>query len=124
MDNLLDGEIHLSAGGLTRHCVINTELKFHQFYTRRPDGLGLMPISRDCEDDECVDGSAISPATVYNMCMFLGLIVFEDKHQVVYMTCTVVVDLFQRPLQYQSVYMEPECLQHCSMPPLAPAFVS
>ena len=61
MDNLLDGEIHLSAGGLTRHCVINTELKFHQF-TRRLDGLGSMPISRDCEDDECVDGSAISPA--------------------------------------------------------------
>ena len=23
-----------------------------------------MPTSHDCEDDECVDGSAISPATV------------------------------------------------------------
>ena len=24
-----------------------------------------MPTSHGCEDDECVDGSAISPATVY-----------------------------------------------------------
>ena len=64
--------------------MINTELKFHQS-TTTPDRVGLMPISRDCEDDECVDGSAISPATVYNMCMFLGLIVFEDEHQVVHM---------------------------------------
>ena len=24
-----------------------------------------MPTCHDCEDDECVDGSAISPATVY-----------------------------------------------------------
>ena len=43
-----------------------------------------MPTSHDCEDDECVDESAISPATVY-MCMFWGLIVFEDEHQVVHM---------------------------------------
>ena len=57
-------EIDLCAGGLTRHFVINTELKFHQF-TRRPDGVGLMPTSHDCEDDECVGGSAISSATVF-----------------------------------------------------------
>ena len=47
-----------------------------------------MPTSHDCEDDECVNGSAISPATVY-MCMFWGLIVFEDEHQVVH----VCIDL-------------------------------
>ena len=50
-----------------------------------------MPTSHDFEDDECVDGSAISPATVY-MCMFWGLIVFEDEHQVVH----VCIDLFQK----------------------------
>ena len=66
--------------------------------------VGLIPTSHDCEDDECVDGSAISPATVY-MCMFWGLIVFENEHQVVH----VCIDLFQRSLQYRSVHMEPEC---------------
>ena len=57
-----------------------------------------MPTSRDCEDDECVDGSAISPATVY-MCMFWGFIVFEDEHQVVH----VCIDLFQRQATHHRV---------------------
>ena len=34
-------------------------------FTTKPDGIALMPTSHDCEDDECVHGSAISPATVY-----------------------------------------------------------
>ena len=60
MDNLQDGEIHLCAGGL-RHCGISTELNFHKF----PDGVALMPTSHDCENDECVDGSVITRASVY-----------------------------------------------------------
>ena len=51
------GEIHVCAGRL-RHCGISTELKFHEFATK-PDAVALMPISHDCEDDECVDGSAM-----------------------------------------------------------------
>ena len=45
------------------HCGISTELKFHEFATK-PDGVALIPTSHEC-DDECVDGTAISPATVY-----------------------------------------------------------
>ena len=62
-DNLQDGEIHLCAGGL-RHCGISTELKFHEFATK-PDAVALLPTSYDCEDEEYVDGSAVSPATVH-----------------------------------------------------------
>ena len=43
-----------------------------------------MPTSHDCEDDECVDGSAISPATVYVHVFRTsknGTIVFEDEHR-------------------------------------------
>ena len=43
---------------------ISTELKFLEF-TTKADGVALMPTGHDCEDDECVDGRAISPATVY-----------------------------------------------------------
>ena len=46
------------------HCGISTELKFHEFVTK-PDGVALMPTSHECEDEECVDGTPISPATVY-----------------------------------------------------------
>ena len=41
-----------------QHCGISTELKFHEFATK-PDGVALLPISHDCEDDECVDESVI-----------------------------------------------------------------
>ena len=51
----------ICAGGL-RHCGISTELKF---YETKPDGAVLMPTSHDCEDDERVDGSPVSLATVY-----------------------------------------------------------
>ena len=52
------------------------------------DGDALKPTSHDCEDDECVDGSAISSVTVLVMCMFKfrtskiirTIIVFEGKH--------------------------------------------
>ena len=40
-------------------CGISTE------FATKLDGVALMPTSHDCEDDECVDGSAISPAIVY-----------------------------------------------------------
>ena len=40
-----------------------TRLKFHEFATK-PDAVALLPTSHDCEDEEYVDGSAISPATV------------------------------------------------------------
>ena len=63
MDNLQGGEIHLCAERL-RHCGISTELKFHEFATK-PDVVALLPTSHDCEDEEYVDGSAISPATVF-----------------------------------------------------------
>ena len=41
-----------------------------------------MPTSHDCEDDECLDGSAISPAIVYVYVFRIsknGTIVFEDE---------------------------------------------
>ena len=37
---------------------------FQEFATN-PDAVALLPTSHDCEDEEYVDGSAISPATVY-----------------------------------------------------------
>ena len=37
---------------------------FQEFATK-PDAIALLPTSHDCEDEEYVDGSAISPATVY-----------------------------------------------------------
>ena len=42
-----------------------------------------MPTSYDCEGDECVGGSATSPATVYVHVFRTsknGTIVFEDEH--------------------------------------------
>ena len=35
------------------------------YATKPADGAALVPTSHDCEDNQCVDGSAISPATVY-----------------------------------------------------------
>ena len=68
--------------------MINTELKFHQS-TTTPDGVGLMLTSHDCEDDESVDGSAISPATVHVL-FFVDLLYLRTN------ACTVVcIDLFQ-----------------------------
>ena len=34
-------------------------------FATKPDGVPLMPTCHDCGDEECVDGSAIIPATVY-----------------------------------------------------------
>ena len=39
------------------------ELKLHEFAIKA-NGVALMPTSYDCEDDEWVDRSAISPATL------------------------------------------------------------
>ena len=36
----------------------------HEFATK-PDAVALLATSHDCKDEEYVDGSAISPATVY-----------------------------------------------------------
>ena len=38
-----------------------TDIKF----PTKPDAVALLPTSHDCEDEEYVDGIAISPATVY-----------------------------------------------------------
>ena len=80
MDNLQGGEIHLCAEGL-RHCGICSALKFHEFATK-PDRVALMPTSHghDCEDDECVDGSAISPATVYVAGLNAPIGIFSSTH--------------------------------------------
>ena len=40
------------------------QAKFQEFATK-PDGVALLPISNSCEDEEYVDESALSPATVY-----------------------------------------------------------
>ena len=70
-------------------------------FTTKPDGVALMPTSHDCEDDECVHGSAISPATVY----VVGLIICTDWNFHVQFFFV----LSQRSLQYHSVNMKPEC---------------
>ena len=53
-----------------------------------------MPTSHDCEDDECVDGSVITPATVYVQVQKLNncIHVCEDKNQLEFQqyTCRVV----------------------------------
>ena len=63
---------------------------------------------------ECVDGSAISPATVYVHVFRTSknaTFVFEDKHQLELSVVHVYscLYLFQRSLQYRSTHMEPEC---------------
>ena len=61
-----------------------------------------MPTSYDCEDDECVDGSAISPAIVYVHVFRTskkGTIVFEDGH----------------PLELSVVHMYSYFRGHCSI---------
>ena len=62
-----------------------------------------MPTSHDCEDEECVDGSAISHATVYMLPDLLHRLELSVVHMYSYLY------LFQRSLQYRSVHMEPEC---------------
>ena len=88
MDNLQDR-------GLWQYCGIRTELKFHEFVAI-PDGVALIPTSHDREDDECVDGSAISLATLY-------------------------VHVFR---SYRLVHMEAEYPYRCSLALPSPAFVS
>ena len=56
----------------------------------------LMPTSHDREDDECVDGSAISPATVY--VDVLGMNTMQLQLLVVHMNSCL--HLFWRSLQY------------------------
>ena len=66
MSNFKSGTTYMTvkfifAGGL-RHG-ISTELKLYEFAIKA-DGVALMPTNYDYEDDEWVDRSAISPATV------------------------------------------------------------
>ena len=82
-----------------------TEALWDQHWTKihaKPDVVALMPTSYDCEDDECVDGSAISPATVYVHVFRTskkGTIVFEDEH----------------PLELSVVHMYSYFRGHCSI---------
>ena len=48
-------------------------------FATKPDVGVLMPTSHDCEDDKCVDRSAVSPAIVY-VHMYLGLQKMEQLY--------------------------------------------
>ena len=61
----------------------------------------LMPTSHDREDDECVDGNAISPATVYVDVLGMNLMQLQLSGVHVYSR----LYLFRRSLQYQSVHV-------------------
>ena len=69
----------------------------------------LMPTSHDREDDECVDGNAISPATVY--VDVLRMNTMQLQLSVLHMYSCLY--LFPRSRQYRSVHVHntygPEC---------------